>query len=498
MENAREQVYKALEQRPKFSVKMQIYFSFLLAFVIIFGIVTAQLIIIYDMESQIHFLEISNSYLFHVQQVRRFEKNFFLHGTNLDDALESLNEAKKILIKNSPRWQMMAGDEPVNVILQHLLNYENTLLELTSLQGDSGNNEYMEKLNASETRIRSYGRVLTDFAENIVEKEKADLERMIITSRRVHILSFMFLLIYILFMVYFLGLRILKPINRFLKYTQRIAEGDFSPIGPARRYRDEFSMLAIAINRMITELDRRQNILIESHKLRAIGTLTAGVAHELNNPINNITITAHMLLEGLDELPAVEKQDMVNDIVAEAARSKRIVRNLLDFARESESTIQTIDIGEVLTETLRLAANQITVKGIQVDTQIMPGLPRIYADKQQLTQVFLNLIINALDVTEKNGNLQILVLPSSDPNFVEVKVTDFGPGIPEHILPSIFDPFFTTKSKRGGTGLGLSVSQGIIAKFGGKLEVATQVGKGTTFTVSLPVATFPADLESVK
>jgi len=496
--DAQELVIKALEQRPKFSIKMQIYFSFLLAFVLTFGVVTAHLIGIYDMENQIHFLEISNSYLFQIQQVRRFEKNFFMHGTNLDDALESLGEAKKILTTNSLRWGTMMSGDSINVILPHLQNYEKLLLELSSLSGDRRSGEYLDKLSASEEKIRIYGRVLLNFAENIMEREIVYLESMILTTRWVHILSFVFLLMYIVFMIYFLGLRILRPINRFLKYTQRIAEGDFSPIGPKRRYRDEFSILAIGINRMVAELDRRQNILIASHKLRAIGTLTSGVAHELNNPINNITITSHMLLEDMDDLSDDDMKDMVNDIIKEAARSKQIVKNLLDFARESESIVQTIDIGEVLNETLRLAGNQIKVKGVQVDTRIMPGLSRIYGDKQQLTQVFLNLIINALDVTEKNGDLRILILPSSDPSFVEVKVIDFGSGIPDHILPSIFDPFFTTKSKRGGTGLGLSVSQGIIAKFGGRLDVDTEVGKGTTFTVSLPVATFPADLESVK
>jgi len=498
IDNDREQVFKALEQRPKFSIKMQIYFSFLLAFVIIFGIVTAQLINIYDMETQIHQLEISDSFLFHIQQVRRFEKNFFLHGTDLDEALDGLAEAKRILTTDSPRWQTIVGSDSMNVILPHLLNYENTLLDLSVLKGDRASQEYMETLYTAEAGIRRYGRVLVNFAENIMEREKAELERMIIKSRKVHILSFVLLLVYILFTIYFMGLRILKPINRFLKYTQRIADGDFSPIRPVRRYRDEFSMLAIAVNRMIAELDRRQNILIASHKLRAVGTLTAGVAHELNNPINNITITSHMLLEDLDTLPDDEKKEMINDIIKEVTRSKKIVHNLLDFARESKSIIQLVDIGKVLTETLLLAGNQITMKGVQLDVQTMPDLSSVYADKLQLSQVFLNLVINALDVTEKNGTIKIVVQPASDPGFVEVRVTDFGAGIPEHLLPSIFDPFFTTKSKSGGTGLGLSVSQGIIANFGGLLDVATEVGKGTTVTVSLPVPSLSADTDMSK
>jgi signal transduction histidine kinase len=496
--DAREQVFKALEERPKFSVKMQIYYSFFFSFVIIFGIVTAQLLDIYELEDKIHFLETSNSYLFEIQQARRFEKNFFLYGTNLSDALENLHLAKRVLMDNSERWEEMVGKETVNVILEHLLKYDDVLMSLSDASVDRGSEEYTEVLRTAEFEIREHGQKLVNSAENIMRREKKDLDEMIITSRKVHIFSFLFLFIYIGFIIYFLGLRVLKPINRFLSYTQRIADGDFSPIGPARRYRDEFSMLAIAINKMIKELDHRQNILIESHKLRAVGTLTAGVAHELNNPINNISLTGHMLLEDFDTLSDNERRDMVNDIINEANRSQRIVRNLLDFARESESTLQTLDVAEVLNETLRLAGNQITLNGIKVDMKVMPNLPRIYGDKQQLTQVFLNLIINALDVTQKNGDIQVLLLPSEDPKFIEVKVTDFGSGIPEHIVPSIFDPFFTTKGKRGGTGLGLSVSQGIITKFGGHIDVSTKVDEGTTFTVSLPVTSFPADLEPVK
>ncbi|MFC1850462.1 ATP-binding protein [candidate division CSSED10-310 bacterium] len=489
-----DQVFHALRDRPKLSIKMQIYYSFLASFVIIFGLVFAHLFNIYKMEDKIYFLELSNSFLFEIHQARRFEKNFFLHGTNLGEALENVHLAKRVLMDNSDRWMKIVGKQTFNIILPHLLKYEDALQNLATRKLDRTSSAYSELIGDIEAEVRKHGLQLINFAEDLKHKEKNALDRMIITSRRIHIYSFLFLFIFIAFNTYFLGLRILKPLSRFLLYTQRISEGDITPIGPARRYRDEFSRLAIAINKMVGELDRRQNILIESAKLRAVGTLTAGVAHELNNPINNITLTAHMLLEDFSDLPDEEKLDMINDIIKESARSQHIVKNLLDFARESESSMQALGMEDVLQETLRLAGNQITLKGVIVDLKVMPGLPRIYADKQQLTQVFLNLIINALEVSEKNSTIQVLVLPSDDPKFIEIKVTDFGPGIPDHILPSIFDPFFTTKGKKGGTGLGLSVSQGIITKFGGHISVTTQFEKGTTFIVSLPVTSFTASL----
>ena len=294
-----------------------------------------------------------------------------------------------------------------------------------------------------------------------------------------------------IYLAHLLSRQILAPLNKILNYTKRIAKGDFTPEVPSRLYRDEFSDLLSAINRMLEELAHRQEILIQSHKLRAVGTLTAGVAHELNNPINNITLTAHMLLEEYQEISDEERKDMILDLISQADRSRSIVRNLLDFARESESTIESLDLGALIQETIKLAGNQIKLAGVHLDVSILPNLPRIHGDHQQLSQVFLNILLNALDVIPKGGRIQISVA-HEDPNFVAAKITDNGPGIPEHILPNIFDPFFTTKTKGKGTGLGLSVSQGIIARHGGQIRVSSKEGIGTTFTIILPVTTIPA------
>jgi two-component system, NtrC family, sensor kinase len=231
--------------------------------------------------------------------------------------------------------------------------------------------------------------------------------------------------------------------------------------------------------------------LVQSHKLRAVGNLTAGVAHELNNPINNISLTAHILLEDYGDLPDEERLEMIRDLISQADRSQGIIRNLLDFAREGESKIEPLDLGQIIQETVRLAGNQIKISGAHLEVSVLPQLPRIHGDHQQLTQVFLNIVLNAIDVIPKGGRIQISVAQEG-PNFLAVKISDNGPGIPEHILPNVFDPFFTTKKKGKGTGLGLSVSHGIVARHGGQIRADSQVGVGTTFTVILPVTTFPA------
>jgi two-component system NtrC family sensor kinase len=481
---------RALQERPLLSIRLQIYCSIALSFLVILGITVANLFTIYAMEKKIRFLEISTSCLFELQQARRYEKNHFLHGTNLGDALESVETARKIIVDNRQGWEETVGRLSVEDMLAHLVAYHSQLLSLIDLEKTRDRPEYAEGKRIAELEVRQAGQVVISAAEELMSREERALNEMILTSRKIHVYSLIGLILLVSFITYLLGRRILRPLQRFLTDTQPIAEGNMMMIRPTRRFRDEFSTLAVAINRMMAELDRRQHILIESHKLRAVGTLTAGVAHELNNPINNITLTAHMLLEDQGKLSDEEQREMIGDVIQEADRSKKIVRALLDFARESQSSTEALDLGQVLKETLRLANNEILRKGIDVDCKIMPGLPRVFGDKQQLCQVFLNLMINAVEVTGRNGKLQILLVPAEDPLYVELKVTDFGPGIPDHILPAIFDPFFTTKGKRGGTGLGLSVSKGIIARHGGEIRVNTQMGKGSTFVVSLPVSSF--------
>jgi len=185
-------------------------------------------------------------------------------------------------------------------------------------------------------------------------------------------------------------------------------------------------------------------------------------------------------------------------VVNEAGRSKKIISNLLDFARESSSQLEPLNLDHLLEETISLASNQIKLSGIKIEFQSTENLPRIHGDIQQLEQVFLNLILNAIDASTKGGKIQVLVLPADEPNYLAVKVIDFGAGIPEHILPSVFDPFFTTKSKGKGTGLGLSVSQGIVAKHGGRIRVSSTEGAGTSFTVTLPVTTIPSVVSTGK
>lgn len=490
-----ESARQALLSRPRYSVRLHIFLGFFLVFLFAAAIAAVLVVTTYQVENKLRFLEIVNDYVLEIQQARRFEKNFFLYGTNLSDALENIYQAKDILERNSKDLSKILGRSSNSAILPGIQRYEDLLKQLTKGTEDktAGQNSSADR-KMIELELRKHGQEIVSIAQELMRKEKESLERSISLSRNLHIYSLVFLLAFIALNAYLLGGRILEAINRFMVYAERIGVGDYTPITPARRYRDEFTDLAVAINHMMQELESREAVLIQSHKLRAIGTLTAGVAHELNNPLNNITLTAHMLMEDYEKLSDGERKEMIGDVIGEAGRSRNIISNLLDFARESGTRLEPLDLARLLQETIGLAQNQIKLSGIKIDLHAIEKLPRIHGDSQQLKQVFLNLLLNAVDASGKGGKIQVLVLPADEPNFVAVKVIDFGTGVPPHVLGSIFDPFFTTKGKGKGTGLGLSVSQGIVAKHGGRIMVHSVEGKGSTFTVTLPVTTIPADI----
>jgi signal transduction histidine kinase len=298
------------------------------------------------------------------------------------------------------------------------------------------------------------------------------------------------------FVVRGLTRQLLYSLKRFMDYTGRISAGDFSPIKPASRHKNEFTQLAEAFNKMIRELDHRHDILVESHKLRAIGTLVAGVAHELNNPLNNTMLSAAMLKEDLATLPEEEKIEILDDILSETERSQRIVKNLLDFARKSEAHLQPLDLKSIANESLRLVANQVRMAKIKLHTDFDEDLPLVHGDEQMLMQVFVNLILNAVDVLSPGGSIWFMIRKNQEPGFLTIEIRDDGPGIQEHILPRIFDPFFTTKSKGKGTGLGLSVTRGLLQKLGGSIHVRSKVGMGTVFIVSIPITNLPSSIMS--
>ncbi len=228
-------------------------------------------------------------------------------------------------------------------------------------------------------------------------------------------------------------------------------------------------------------LEQAQAQLIKTEKLASIGQLAAGVAHEINNPLGTIMIYAHILQKGFDKDDP--RRDDIEIIISEANRAKEIVQGLLSFARETKLKPGPTNINDLLEDVLGLVVNQSLFHNIKIEKNFFEDIPTIVADETKLKQVFLNIILNAAQAMEGSGRL--LITTNLDKNYIKIRIQDTGPGISPEIMGNLFSPFFTTKEK--GTGLGLAISYGIIERHMGKIDVETELGKGTAFIIYLPV-----------
>jgi len=227
--------------------------------------------------------------------------------------------------------------------------------------------------------------------------------------------------------------------------------------------------------------------LVQAAKLAAVGEMAAGIAHELNNPLTTVSGFTELVLEEIPEGSGI-REDM-ELVLREAQRARGVVRRLLDFARQSESARVRSDINEIVSDVLALVNHLLRISGIQLFTDLAEGLPWISVDRNQIKQVILNLVHNALHAMPTGGEIHITTNRRQRDNreWLVMCLADTGTGIAPENLARVFEPFFTTRSKDGGTGLGLSVTYGIVSDHGGFIDVESQVGQGSTFTVWLPV-----------
>ncbi|MDM8518280.1 ATP-binding protein, partial [Desulfobacterales bacterium HSG16] len=240
---------------------------------------------------------------------------------------------------------------------------------------------------------------------------------------------------------------------------------------------------AIEISRDITEDINRQKVMMQQEKLISVGRLSAGVAHEINNPLTTILTTALLLQED------IEPDDLIYEdlglIANETLRCRKIVTSLLDFARQTQPEKKKNDIDKIVTESILLTKKQAAFNDVAVEHHFSENIPSFNFDKGQIHQAIINLILNALEATPSGGRITVDILFSSQDQIVEISVNDTGEGIAKDKMDKIFDPFFTTKET--GTGLGLAITHGIIEQHDGTINVKSKLGHGTTFTINLPI-----------
>jgi signal transduction histidine kinase len=290
-----------------------------------------------------------------------------------------------------------------------------------------------------------------------------------------------------------------RPLKTIEDAIQKISVGDYTNI-PAIATGDEFEALVVSLNKMIYELNRRSEQLLQTKKLASLGTLTSGVAHELNNPLNNISTSVQILLEEIEEPDLEFKKELLQDTERQIVRARDIVRALLEFSRERSFSLEEVDFRKLVDDTIKLLKSELPAN-IDLKVEVPHGIHG-RMDPRRMQQVLLNLMINGVQAMEDGGLLVVSASAHKPEGKFCIQVQDTGQGISKENIAKIFDPFFTTKDtstnsvsnepschgivEQRGSGLGLAICHSIVEKHGGHIEVESEAGEGTTFRVCLP------------
>jgi two-component system, NtrC family, sensor kinase len=416
-----------------------------------------------------------------ILEVRRYEKNFlfFRDYDSLQENLLYLHKVDGLAQQLTQDITRVFGDKAFDYFVQSIKSYQ-LLMDTFQNQKDLMPTEVQGE------ELRRQGKAIVDFTNDLLMYKRKRINDALTVTLSLPFGFFGVFAILLAVVIHLISTKVLKPLTLMRQTTGKIAAGDFSPIEYREDGGDEISQLLSAFNRMAKELESRQEQLVQSRKIAAIGTFTAGIAHELNNPINNIYLTAETLLEDYETLSPPEGKELVLDVLNQAERAGEIVRNLLDFSRSQTPSFTTLSLREVIERTRKLVKNQIMLAGIKVKVNIPPEIPGIRGNSRNLEQIFLNLFINAIQAMPGGGTISVEAYRHGNDQ-VRIDVKDTGKGIESEHLQHIFEPFFTTKGVGRGTGLGLAVTYALVKRHGGTIEVASEIGVGTAFTVLLPI-----------
>jgi two-component system, NtrC family, sensor kinase len=471
-----------------FKIQRKIIRAFLFCFLSVFVFAILGFQVHREIGYRLRVVEVADDLVNNILEVRRFEKNFFLYKqrSSLEEALSYSSRVEKLYLRHEEDIQRLTKEGKRDPFLKTLARYNETLSGIQTRMSEPAPGGERSYVTGPEESLRIIGQELLDMAAGWAKEERSKIDALF---RRA-------LYLFVISMGFFAGMAILVtnyisglftgPLIRMQHAMEKIAEGDFTPIPEEQSPSDEFAPLFRAFNRMSHELEERQEQLVQARKISAIGTFTSGIAHELNNPVNNIVLTAEAFKEDFDDLGREEALGMIQDIIAQSERASEIIKNLLDFSRSERPEMVTVSIASVIRDTLKLVRNQLLLSGVEEQTDLPDDLPPVCGDYKSLQQVFLNLFINAVQAMPTGGILGARARLSDDGEWVKVEVRDTGMGIDHDDIPHIFDPFFTTKEVGKGTGLGLSVTYGILQKHGGAIEAHSKSGEGAVFIITLP------------
>jgi signal transduction histidine kinase len=424
-------------------------------------------------------------------EMRRFEKNYFLYAqpSDLEEHGRFVARLRELAERDAAVIDAVAAPGAAAQWVDALSSYAVAMDAYVQAPLDE----------ALAAAVRRDGYRIVTLGEHLAQRERRSVD----LALRKHRQNFKYFLVAVATILvltgFFLARLVTRPLKAMEEHMEAVASGRLKRLEPDSRDR-EFVSLTEAFNHVLEELERRQHTLVRSEKLASLGTLLSGVAHELNNPLSNISSSAQILREDPD-LDAGLRTELIGDIDDETLRARHIVRALLDYSGDREFRPAPLALPELVEETLRFLKNKRPT-AVEVRVDITPGLA-IVADRPRLQQVLLNLILNAYDAMGSAGVLEIsarrLKTGERDDDFpaaldgcragvpvVEIEIADDGPGIPPELLERVFDPFVTTKPVGHGSGLGLFVAFEIIEKHGGCMAADNRPGGGARFRIRLP------------
>ncbi len=475
------------------SIQNKITFNFIALLILMSATAVIAYVLVQQVERKLARVEVIDGFLNLTLELRRYEKNYFLYHLDGDylDNVQYLDLLDTTVRENNDVFTASRAGLEAGQVDALLASYRTRMDQLHILNLDPRKKAALPDAESLLTAIRNTGKKLTLVAEQMANRERESIQKLLRTSRTVLLSTTGTVIIFSFLMAMFLREKIVSSLKQLEEYTRKVAHGEMVD-PPERRVEEEIRSLFQAFTRMNNELRLRQRQMVQSEKLASLGTLLAGVAHELNNPLSNISTSAQILGEEIDNPDREFHVTLVGQIEEQTDKARDIVRTLLEFSRTGKFKKQELRLTEVVASAIRLLRSEIPSEmSVELD---IPAELLVWVDKQRMQQVFLNLIKNAVDACDRQGTIWISAKEffSEGRREVEILVSDNGPGIPLADQKKIFDPFYTSKDVGKGSGLGLFIVHDIIESHGGTITVDSRLGEGTTFIIWLPGEEHPA------
>ncbi len=514
------------------SLKKNIILSFLISSVIIVILAFASYVNFIEIRKVVRYMELSDTVRSKSLQFRRHEKNYFLYQDEKEirsvriylkdladviregspvDSRGELQKLKAIIGEYEGRLDTIENyaaefhrefndlkrSQPRQALFSPLI--ESTFLErpmvnarllekLFSVPADAGIIRRLYEINGDIIELRKNGEEILDISKELDTSAREKLERAISVLQTATLVLLPLFFVVGLVTLFLISHSLVNRLRILTEAVKKTGQGNFASLAVPEKH-DEVGVLITAFNAMERDLllreeelkKKKNEELLRSRKLASIGTLASGVAHELNNPLNNIYISAQILEKEAGNTGSPQVKEIVEDIVGQTIRVKRIVGDLLEFARGREPRREKIELDDVLRRAYKLAAVTAETGEMEFSLDDPAGVV-VNADPEQMERVFINLFTNAIDAMSRRGKLKVTVREGD--GGVGITVSDNGKGMSREAVEKVFEPFYTTKDK--GTGLGLAIVFNIVTRHGGAIKVESREGQGTSFNITLP------------